>query len=126
MLSCCNSSFQGRFFYIISLKPYRTIEYGVCPICGVEKFKDYKQYINGTEKVKEFKGLAATDEYNKWLNLIRFIKRDLFYGGDICYGAGTRSQKKDSAGNPIYRQKRKNFYDQQEDIGEVKTLILYR
>lgn len=126
MLVCCNSHFKGSFFYVVSHKPYRTIEYGVCPVCGIEKFRDYKQYSNGFEKIKEFKGLAATDEYLRWRGLIRSIEKEIFYGGDVCYGEGAKSQKKDNAGNPIYRQKRKNFYNQSETIGEVKTLIFTR
>lgn len=123
LLSCCNCDYRGSFFYIISNTPYHTIEYGICPVCGVEKFRDYKQYSNGIERVKDFKGLAATDEYLKWRGLIKAIKKDAFFGNDICYGEGYKSNKKDHAGNPIYKQKRKNFFNQSEIIGEVKTLI---
>lgn len=126
MLSCCNSHFSGTFFYVVSHKPYRTLEYGICPVCGVEKFRDYKQYANGIEKIKEFKGLAATDEFIKWRGLIRSIEKEIFFGGDVCYGQGVKTQKKDNCSNPIYKQLRKNFYNQSETIGEVKTIVLVR
>lgn len=121
MLRCCNGSFEGRFRYKF-LKPYyRYLEYGVCPVCGCKRFIDYKQIFedddNVVEKLKEFKGKAAKEEYERWQNILNkgnqgTLSKQFFY-----YGEYQRSK------NGYFKTYRKNFNNEKEFLFKAKVKI---
>lgn len=123
MLTCCNSDFKGFFIYTLANTPLfcRKIEYGICPICGVERFRDIKYYNNGFEKVKELTGKNAVITYKRWLSLLNNTKQGSYANQSFFYGDFKKTNKIDYMGNPIYTQLRKNFNGQAEVIGEVTT-----
>lgn len=121
MIRCCNGSFKGRFRYKF-LKPYyRYLEYGVCPVCGCKHFIDYKQILedddNVVEKLKEFKGKAAKEEYERWQNILNkgnqgTLSKQFFY-----YGEYHRSK------NGYFKTYRKNFNNEKEFLFKAKVKI---
>ncbi len=125
MLFCCNAHFVSSFSYVLlnTNSTYRKIEFGVCPICGCFKFKDYIQSYNGNEKVKLLSGKAANDRLNYWKKRLKNVKQGTKSRQNTYYGDFQKTNRKDENGNPIYLQLRKNFNNQSEVIGEVKTLV---
>ncbi len=125
MLTCCNHCFMGSFVKKIADNPfyYRRVEFGICPHCGTIKFRDYRQETNGEEIIKDFSGLKAVNQLEKWRKF--FTKTLLGSKGNqnVYYGDFKRTNRKDKNGLPIYYQLRKNFNGQSEIIGEIKTVI---
>lgn len=123
MISCCNSEFKGFFIYTLSNSKLfcRRLEYGICPICGNEKFRDIKYYSNGIERIKELNGISATITYKRWLSLLNNTKQGSYINQSFYYGDFKKIKRHDNMGNPIYVQLRKNFNGQAEVLGEVIT-----
>lgn len=125
MLVCCNQFFYGHFAKIIADNSFyfRRIEFGICPHCGVSKFIDYIQDCQGNETIKEFSGEKAINRFHKWEKM--FLSPNLGSKGNqnVYYGDFQKTKRKDENGIPIYYQLRKNFNNQSEIIGEIKTHI---
>lgn len=125
MLTCCNQYFNGNFKKIIADNSfyYRRIEFGTCPCCGVKKFVDYSQNCKGIEIIKEFTGSKAILRFKKWENFFASTKLGTKGNQNVYYGDFQKTRQKDENGIPIYYQLRKNFNNQSEIIGEIKTHI---
>jgi hypothetical protein len=126
MLICCNRLFQGGFHYVVSNTDdfYRRIEFGICPNCGVYRFRDYR-IINEKTKDKILSGKEALSAYEKFLSKLKVCKQGIKSNQNYHYGDFRATSKKDENGNLIYLQLRKNFNDEVEVIGEIKTKISY-
>lgn len=126
MLFCCNNHFAGSFSRILfnTELNYRRIEFGICPVCGCLKFRDYKIDYSGKEKVNELSGKAANDRMVFWRKRLKSTKQGSWTKQNIYYGDFRKTRKKDEFGNPIYLQLRRNFNNEAEIIGEVRTRIL--
>lgn len=124
MLFCCNAHFRSNYFCVLENNnfSFRKIEFGVCPVCGAFKFRDYKQ-INGQELIKDLSGVKAQTQLNKWRKYFTKTKEGTKTKQNIYYGDFRKTRKKDEFGHKIYLQLRKNFNNQAEIIGEVKTKI---
>ena len=124
MLFCCNCRFIGRFFRVLSNTNdfYRKIEFGVCPKCGTNQFSDYR-IIMGKVKQKIHSGKSAFNAFEKFLDKLSPIKMGTKSKQNYYYGDFKLTRKKDSFGNPIYLQLRKNFNNVTEILGEVDTRV---
>lgn len=124
MIRCCNSFFKGFFRYVLNSNSfYRRIEYGICPICGIEVFRDYKQYPDGFEIWKDFRGEKAKTKYNRWKAILNNTKYGSYSNQNYYFGDYKKVNRKNLS--PVYIQLKKNFNNQSEIIGEVKTKIYY-
>ncbi|MFR1671626.1 MAG: hypothetical protein ACLSWI_01625 [Candidatus Gastranaerophilaceae bacterium] len=124
MISCCNKLFNSVFSRIIENKNnfYRRIEFGVCPICGNFKFRELK-LINGNELIKQLSGKKAKSQLLKWEKKFNKITIGTKANQNVFYGDFKKTRKKDEFGNDIYLQLKKNFNNQTEVLGVVKTYI---
>lgn len=125
MLLCCNAHFMGSFSYVFFSRKYsyRRIEFGVCPNCGVFKFRDYKLDFTGKEIIKDLTGKEAQTKLNHWRKKINSNIQGTKSKQNTYYGDFQKTNRKDENGNPIYLQLRKNFNNESEVLGEVKTTI---
>lgn len=125
MLTCCNQYFYGYFTKIIANNSfyYRRIEFGICPHCGATKFIDYVQDCHGNEIIKELTGTKAINQFKKWEKAFTSTKLGSKENQNVYYGDFQKTRRKDENGTPIYYQLRKNFNNQSEIIGEIKTHI---
>lgn len=125
MLTCCNQYFYGTYAKIVADNSfyYRRIEYGICPHCGCVIFIDYIQRFDGEEIIKQYQGERAVCKIKKWQQSL--INNFIGTKGNqnVYYGDFKRTNRKDENGNPIYYQLRKNFNNQSEIIGEIKTVV---
>lgn len=125
MLFCCNTHFVSSFSYVIfnTKYNYRRIEFGICPYCGAFKFRDYKQDYNGNEIIKDLTGKDAQTKLSQWRKKINsFRQQGTQSKQNAYYGDFRRTNRRDENGNPVYLQLRKNFNNQSEVIGEIRTL----
>jgi hypothetical protein len=124
MLFCCNAHFVGSFSYVLfnTKYNYRRVEFGICPCCGAFKFRDYKQDFTGKEIIKDLTGKEAQTKLNQWRKKINSYKQGTKSKQNIYYGDFRKTNRKDKNGNPIYLQLRKNFNNEAEIIGEIKTV----
>lgn len=125
MIGCCNSLFTGSFSYVLfsSKDNYRRVEFGICPHCGCLKFKDYRVFFDGTDKVKYLTGKAALQKLEYWRKKISEDKHGTKGNQNVYYGDFQKTNRRDDNGNLIYLQLRKNFNDESEVIGEIKTKV---
>ena len=125
MLFCCNCRFVGRYFHVLSNTRdfYRKIEFGICPKCGVYKFLDYR-VISGNVKEKKLSGRKATLAFEKIIRKLSLMKHGTKSNQNFYYGDFKATKRKDSFGNTIYMQLRKNFNNEEEILGEVVTRVL--
>lgn len=125
MLGCCNSLFNGSFSYVLfsSKDNYRRIEFGICPRCGCLKFKDYRYFYDGTDKVRYLTGKAALQKLEYWRKKVAQAKQGTRGNQNVYYGDFQKTSRRDENGNTIYLQLRKNFNDQSEVIGEIRTKV---
>lgn len=121
MFKCCGEYHKGKFIYRLHKPVYRMLEFGICPNCGQKHFIDYKQVLedddNVKEKVKFFKGNAATKEFNKWQKILNneyqgTLAKQFFY-----YGEYQRSN------NGYFKTYRKNFNNEKEFLFKDKIRI---
>lgn len=98
------------------------LEFGICPNCGQKHFIDYKQILenddNFKEKVKTFKGVAATKEYDKWQSILNngyqgTLSKQYFYYGEF-----------QRAKNGYFKTYRKNFNNEKEFLFKGKIKII--
>lgn len=124
MLYCCSTHFMGSFSRVLynTKNNYRKIEFGVCPVCGCSKFKDFIQGYNGKEVLKEFSGKTAQEKLNKWRKKLRNMTQGSWSKQNVYYGDFRKTRKKDENGNLIYLQLRRNFNNEAEIIGEITTI----
>ena len=106
MLFCCNNHFAGNFSRIL-----------------FNSELNYRR-IDGKEKVNELSGKAANDRMAFWRKRLKSSKQGSWTKQNIYYGDFRKTRKKDEFGNPIYLQLRRNFNNEAEIIGEVRTRIL--
>lgn len=126
MIGCCNALFNASFSYVLfsSQDNYRRVEFGICPHCGCLKFKDFRIFFNGEEKVKYLTGKAALQKFDYWRKKIAEVKYGTKGNQNVYYGDFQKTNRIDENGNIIYLQLKKNFNDQSEVIGEIRTKIL--
>ena len=128
MIECCNRFYNGQFSYVLfsSEYYYRHLEFGICnnPNCNQAKFKDFIITYNGTEKSKVYTGKKAFEKFEYWRKKLAKIRQGSKENQNVYYGDFQKTNRKDSNGNCIYLQLRKNFNDQSEVIGEIKTKVL--
>ena len=124
MLFCCNAHFVSSFSYVLfnTKYSYRRIEFGICPFCGVFKFRDYKQDFTGKEIIKDLTGKESQTKLNQWRKKINSYKQGTKSKQNTYYGDFRKTNRKDKNGNPIYLQLRRNFNNEAEIIGEIKTV----
>ena len=125
MLDCCNINYNGSFSYVLfsSKDYYRRIEFGICPVCGCAKFSDCQYFFDGTDKVRRLKGKNAFNKYEFWRKKLLNTKHGFRSNQNVYYGDFKKTPRKDENGQPIYLQLRKNFNDQTEVIGEIRTKV---
>lgn len=125
MIGCCNTLFHASFSYVLfsSENNYRKVAFGICPKCGCLKFKDYRYFYDGTDVVKYYTGKIALQKLNYWRRKISMTKYGTRGNQNVYYGDFKKTNRLDENGNIIYLQLRKNFNDQSEVIGEIKTDI---
>lgn len=125
MLHCCRSYFKGHFCYVLNNNNnfYRRIEYGICPKCGKEVFRDYKQYADGSDSLKELKGKNAKIQYNRWRSILNRTKQGSWQNQNYCFGDCKIVRKKKKP--PIFIQLKRNFNNEYEILGEVETKIYF-
>lgn len=123
MLSCCNTHFAGSFSRIIvnNSTNYHRIEYGVCPICNVAKFREYKQFHDGTDSLKDYTGVIAEAKFRAFIKRLEDMPCGNWTNQNVWYGDFSRTNRKDANGNWIYLQLRKNFNGQKEVLNEIYT-----
>ena len=116
---------MGRFFRVLSNTKdfYRKIEFGICPKCGVNRFCDYR-IVFGKVTKKCYSGKSAYSMFEKILENLSHIKSGSKSKQNYYYGDFKLTNKKDTFGNPIYLQLRKNFNNDIEVLGEVKTKVV--
>lgn len=126
MLSCCNNHFNGSFSRVIinNSTNYHRIEYGICPICNVAKFREYKQYHDGTDSLKEYNGVIAEAKLKALIKRLEEMPYGSWAKQNIWYGDFMRTNKKDQNGNNVYIQLRRNFNGQYEVLNEINTKII--
>ncbi len=124
MLMCCNRRFFGGHRFVLANKEdfYRRIEFGVCPECGVYRFLDYR-LIKGMAQAKILSGAEAESAYDKVRRKLNNIRQGSKSNQNYFYGDFKRTEEVDSEGNPVFLQLRKNFNNQEEVIGKVKTKV---
>ena len=122
LFKCCGEHHKGRFIYRLHKPVYRLLEYGFCPVCGTAHFVDYKQILenedNFKEKLKTFKGNAATKEYDKWQNILNNQQQGTFAKQFFYYGEFQRSK------NGYFKTYRKNFNNEKEFLFKDKIKII--
>lgn len=125
MLTCCNQYFYGSYTKVVADNSYyyRKIEFGVCPNCGGLKFRDYIQYSDGRECIKDLSGEKAKNQIEKWRKTIEESNKGSKGNQNVYYGDFQKTGRKDENGLPVYYQLRKNFNNQSEIIGEIKTVV---
>ncbi len=126
MLICCNRLFQGGFHYVVSNTAdfYRRLEFGICPNCGVYKFRDYR-IIKDVVRDKILSGKEAESAFEKFSQRLKDLKHGIKTNQNYHYGDFKATARKDENGNPIYLQLRKNFNGDAEILGEIKTKVSY-
>lgn len=117
--------FIPEYSYILStFSPfYRRIEFGTCPVCSTKHFRDYIQFIDGDERIKDLSGKSAQETYLKWKKRINEQAFCTFPNQNFYYGDFKKTKRKDSNGLPIYLQLRKNFNNQFEILNFVETKV---
>lgn len=127
MLECCNRLYNGSFSYVYfsSEYYYRRVEFGVCPNpnCLCPKFKDFRILYDGTEQIKVYTGKEALRKFEQWRKKLLKQKHGTKGNQNVYYGDFRKTNRRDPNGNVIYLQLRKNFNNQAEVMGEVKTKI---
>ena len=125
MLECCNRRFGGGFLRVLenSRDFYRKVEYGICPSCGCKKFRELRQVMGGSVRERLLSGREAELRYEKVLKNLSEIKHGNFANQNFYYGDFKKTRRKDELGNPIYIQLRKNFNNDVEVLGEIKTKV---
>ena len=126
MLECCNRRFGGTFSRVLvnNADFYRKIEYGFCPECGCEKLRELRQVNGGSVREKLLSGKEAKRRYQKILDKLEKIKHGNFVNQNFYYGDFKKTRRKDKFGNPIYLQLRKNFNNDVEVLGEIRTVVV--
>lgn len=128
MIECCRRYFVGSFSYVLfsSEYYYRHIEFGICsnPNCLKPKFKDFTISYDGKEHQKVYTGKKAFEKFEYWRKKLAKIRQGSKENQNVYYGDFQKTNRKDDNGNCIYLQLRKNFNDQSEVIGEIKTKVL--
>ena len=124
MLVCCNRRFRGGYYRVLSNKPdfYRRIEFGICPHCGNYRLMDFR-LINGKGNIKTLSGKEAENTFEKIVKKYREEKQGSKSNQNYHFGDFKKSRKKDEFGNPVYLQLRRNFNNEAEVLGEVKTRV---
>lgn len=123
LLDCCNAYFESYFSYVLTCTStlYRKIIFGRCPNCGNYVFKEYRQFENGLEDLKVLRGKAAQDRINRWTQKLKNQKSGSLSNQNYYYGDFKKTGRKDSNGNPIYVQLRRNFNGQSEILNTITT-----
>ena len=123
MLSCCNHYFNGSFSRVIlnTSSNYYKVEFGTCPICNVVKFKEYKQYFDGTDSLKEYSGVIAEAKLRALIKRLEDMPCGSWTKQNLWYGDFMKTNRTDAQGNPIYLQLRRNFNGQYEVLNEIYT-----
>lgn len=126
MFFCCNTYFKSVFSYVLknNNESYRRIEYGICPKCAVEKFRDFQQH-NGKNKVRILKGTAAKTKFEQWEKRLKAQKHGAKSNQNFYYGDFKKTSKKDDKGKPVLIQIRKNFNGEYEEI-QTSPLKVYK
>ena len=124
MLFCCNCHFYGRYFRVLSNTKdfYRKIEFGICPKCGTNRFSDYRITL-GKIKQKILSGKNALCAFENTLKKLSQIKTGTKSKQNFYYGDFKKTNKKDGHGNPVYLQLKRNFNNDTEILGEIKTKV---
>lgn len=125
MLNCCNRRFHGSYYRVLANREdfYRRIEFGICPCCGIYKFFEYRMF-NGEVKQKILSGNEAYKTFEKILNKLKEEKQGTKSNQNFYYGDYKITKKKDSRGNPIYLQLKRNFNNESTILGEVETKVI--
>ena len=125
MLECCNRRFAGGFSRVLvnSRDFYRKVEYGICPHCGCQKLRELRQVMGGSVRERLLSGREAETRYEKVVKNLSEIKHGNFANQNFYYGDFKKTRRKDEFGNPIYLQLRKNFNNDVEVLGEVRTKV---
>ena len=128
MIECCNRFYNGSFSYVLTSSEYyfRKIEFGICsnPNCLKPKFKDFRILFDGREIEKVYTGRKAFEKFEQWRKYIAKIKNGTKGNQNVYYGDFQKTNRIDNNGNCIYLQLRKNFNEQSEIIGEIKTKVI--
>lgn len=127
MLFCCNKHYTGSFSRVLvnNSALYRRVEFGTCPNCNVIKYREYIQFENGLEKVKDLSGDKAMNAYNKMCSRLKNTVQGSKTNQNVYYGDFKKTRRKDANGNPIYLQVRKNFNNQTEILNQIKTAYYF-
>lgn len=127
MLFCCNNLYSGSFSKVIKNNGdyYRRVEFGVCPVCGVAKFREIRFAVSTQkEKCKILSGNKAEKKLKEILERNICEKYGTKSNQNFYYGDFKKTIEKDINGLPVYLQLRKNLNGRSEVIGKVETKIL--
>ena len=127
MIFCCNHPFRGSFSYVLfsTKDTSQRVEFGICPKCGCLIFKETSYNYDGTDTAKYRTGKKALQKLDYWRKKVNNVKHGTKGNQNVYYGDFQKSNKIDENGNPVYLQLRRNFNDQREVIGEIKTVIYH-
>ena len=126
MLFCCNTLFEGSLSKVIKNNSlfYQRIEFGMCPVCGVAKFREIKFSVTTQkEKYKVLSGLNAEKKIKELLDPKNNGRCGTKTNQNFYFGDFKKTNNKDENGLPIYLQLRKNLNGQYEVLGTVKTIL---
>ena len=79
--------------------------------------------LEGVEKIRTLSGKMAENTFEKIIKKIRGEKQGTKSNQNYYYGDYKISSEKDSNGNPVYIQLRRNFNLEAEILGKVETKI---
>ena len=80
--------------------------------------------FNGKVKQKLLSGKEAYNTLEKILNKLKEEKQGTKSNQNFYYGDYKITNKKDSQGNPIYLQLRRNFNNESTVLNEVETKVI--
>lgn len=121
LMYCCGERLNVTRLIFNANGHYKRVQFGVCQDCGTPQTLVYSMNKNGIDREKRFIGKTALQEFKKYQRLKNNSKQGSFANQNIYYGDFKRTNKKDEKGNPVYQQLRKNFNNQTEYLGEIRT-----
>ncbi len=127
MLFCCSKNFTASYKFPVFPQEgefFKKIEFSYCPHCDSAVYKEIITLPNGTIKEStQQKGIKAEEAFAKAkfnrLNFLERLKQGSKANQNWFYGDFKKSDKKDSRGNIILLQLKRNFNGEAIILGEA-------